>query len=759
MIMYKKLIILHNNIKYNTIKYSNSLIMIRANDYNNNENVNNENIRDLNTLNENDKRIIQPNALNIELMSHQKTLIHRMLEIEASGKVTIPNFEFTHDIIQGQVEKTAIINTNYAIIGDKVGAGKTLTTIGLIVLKKQIDDRNIEMGGGKFYSLKVNIEQNYRLRTNLIIVPHKILPQWKSAFEMYSPSLNVYTIALNKDIDNKIKIESTTKKNWNNKDVLFETEEIIYNDVNQYDVVLVSETMYKRFYRASNKYKWNRMIIDEADSIKLPSELTCKFNFLWLLTGTPSGLYNTRSHNFISKLFKDDEFSIGKYLIFKNDDDYINQSIKLPPPNRLKIRCVTPRELSLIKDLIPPSILQMINAGNTDEAIRTLNCNVDTDENILQVITKNLRDSISNKKIELDAEHKKFYAFSKDKESRIKFITTSIEKLELKYEEIKKKIYDLNDNYCPVCMSEFTNKVIVQCCKSCFCFDCLVVSLGEIHNNLCPCCRTAITHTDIHCFSSQKTVVVTKSSNNANKYELKDKLDVLVDLILNKPNGSFMVFANFMETFSKIETKLKEMNITYNILKGQATTVKKYIDEFKDKKVRVLMLNAQYFGAGMNLQMTTDLVMYHRFTAEMEEQIIGRAQRLGRKDPLNVYYLLHENESNNIDDKFKFNDQGDVHYMDWLEQNQINEENQINKLPINDDYEITTNSNKSKTMVNNDNIVCPSQIIFDIKEDVVPSQILFDFKNIVAPIEIKKSNVKITSKKDVFDFKNFEIIN
>ena len=92
------------------------------------------------------------------------------------------------------------------------------------------------------------------------------------------------------------------------------------------------------------------------------------------------------------------------------------------------------------------------------------------------------------------------------------------------------------------------------------------------------------------------------------------------------------------------------------------------------------MLNAQFFGAGMNLQMATDIIMYHRFTKEMEEQIIGRAQRLGRSinEPLNVYYLLHDNESNNIDDNFKFQDQENIHYLDWLEQQHINNNKQDN---------------------------------------------------------------------------------
>ena len=99
------------------------------------------------------------------------------------------------------------------------------------------------------------------------------------------------------------------------------------------------------------------------------------------------------------------------------------------------------------------------------------------------------------------------------------------------------------------------------------------------------------------------------------------------------------------------------------------------------------MLNAEFFGAGMNLQMTTDLVIFHRFKQEMEEQIIGRAQRLGRKTPLNVYYLIHENESSELENKFKFEDINNINYLDWISQQEetLNNKNEetVNYLNIN----------------------------------------------------------------------------
>lgn len=641
------------------------------------------------TLTDNDKKITQPLSIKIDLMNHQKTMIYKMLEIELSGIIKIPQYKmkkYTNMIYMDTTE--AEINTNVAILGDKVGSGKTLMIVSLLTIKKLIHERNIEIGGLQFYSAKIK-PSSPLIKTNLIIVPHKILPQWKDAFEKYSPNLKVYTISLNKEIDRIVNKKKELKKNWNDQELIYETEEISQSLIEKYDVVLIGETMYKRFYKSCINYRFNRILIDEADTIKLPREMNCQFNFLWLITGTPTGLFFTNKP-FISKIFKDDNLNLNSNFVIKNSDSFIEQSIKLPHPKRFKIKCITPKELEIIKDLIPPSILQMINAGNSDQAIKALNCNIDTNENILQVITKNLVDSIKNKKIELDAEYKKHYPINlqKEHEQKIKFISTHIEHLKKKYEDIKKKIYQLNDTNCPVCMGEFINPVMVACCNNTFCFDCLAVSLGELKNNKCPYCRQAIEKSQIHIFQSKN---INKSNNieenKTNKYDLKDKLEVLVDLVLNKPNGSFMIFAGYMETFHKIEKKLKELEISYHILKGQSSVVKKYINDFKEKRVRILMLNAQFFGAGMNLQMATDIIMYHRFTTEMEEQIIGRAQRLGRSinEPLNVYYLLHDNESNNIENNFKFQDNSNIHYMDWLEQ----EKN--NKLDIQMDQKILNN--------------------------------------------------------------------
>lgn len=657
-------------------------------------------------LTENDEKILQPEHISIKLLDHQRTIIYKMQQLEESG--IIKTDKNADDIDYTKKNNCININTNIGILGDKVGAGKTLTTVSLISMNKKLKDRNAIISGEQYFTLSYETK-NKKLDCNLIVVPQKILHQWNNTFKCCK-NLNVLVLEKNKDIDKIVK--KIIKKDYNNK--IIEKEEIIEEDIINYDVILIGENIIYRFYFLSTQYKWNRIFIDEADTIK---NISCiplyEFNFAWIITGTPEGL-KYRKIGSISKIFKDYKYrKIYQYFIIKNDDNYIDQSIKLPYPNRFEIKCTTPKELLIIKDLIPSNILQMINAGNSEEAIKVLNFNVDTNDNILQIITKNIKDSITNKQIELEAEHKKVYPvqFKKEHDQRIKTIENSLSKLEKKYEDIKKKIYELNDEYCPICMSNFVNPVIVDCCNNCFCFDCLAVSLGTMHNNKCVYCRQLISKSNIHVISDNNNII------SKNKYDLKEKMDVLIDIINNRPDGSIMIFANYADTFNKIEIKLKELSINYHILKGQSTIVEKNIEDFKNKKVKVLMLNAQYFGAGMNLEMTTDLIIYHRFNTEMEEQIIGRAQRYGRTTSLNVYYLLHENESNMVNNKFKFEDKTSIHYLDWLNQNNNKNENDKNENKTESDKNNKIESDKNdKTESDKNNNYKNIEEVLDISD-------------------------------------------
>jgi SNF2 family DNA or RNA helicase len=134
-------------------------------------------------LTDNDKKITQPESIKIDLMNHQKTMVYKMIDIESRGIISINDYSMKkYSNMFNVTGTTAEINTNISILGDKVGSGKTLMIITLLTVKKTIDERHIELGGSQFYSLKLK-PSSQLIKSNLIIVPHKLLPQWKDAFE------------------------------------------------------------------------------------------------------------------------------------------------------------------------------------------------------------------------------------------------------------------------------------------------------------------------------------------------------------------------------------------------------------------------------------------------------------------------------------------------------------------------------------------------------------------------------------------------
>jgi SNF2 family DNA or RNA helicase len=89
---------------------------------------------------------------------------------------------------------------------------------------------------------------------------------------------------------------------------------------------------------------------------------------------------------------------------------------------------------------------------------------------------------------------------------------------------------------------------------------------------------------------------------------------------------------------------MESNNIKFTNVNGSQARITKIIKEFREGKYQVLFLNARNMGSGLNIEAATHVVLFHRMSAELEEQIIGRAMRLGRTSKLDVVHLLHENE-------------------------------------------------------------------------------------------------------------------
>lgn len=568
----------------------------------------------LNILGTDSNKIIQPESIKINLMEHQKTAIYAMLNLEKTGIINTSQLLFYYN-----QPKNFKLKTTMGILGDIVGSGKSLIIISLITESIVPTDKVIIVDSSPNILVELQDDEYDKANTNLIIVPDHLLDQWTHFFTLSSLKLIV--------IKNK--------------------PEYSLDELKTNDVILIGCKVLPIFLEKYNKIKWARIVVDEADTIKISKKIDLNARFVWLITGTPTGLRHASCSNLTTKLVGNLKGWIYPYITIKNDDEFVKQSLKLQPPKKYIINCLTPNEINILKDIIPKSTIAMINAGNLSQAIRSLNCNEDTTENILQVVTKNIQTAIKNKKLEFESEKKKEYKgnLKIEQDNKIKKIENILNRLCDRLNSIRTNMMSLNQQYCPVCMDEFTKPTIVNCCHTVFCFQCIILCMETAEK--CPHCMKVLNKKQLNVIKNKNEIEIEDNVNN-NIIQHKKKEDALIDIIKNNIKGKYLIFSNYEGTFDLIQKKLKQEQISYGLL---TNSINETVDKFKNDDMTVLMLNATFFGAGLNLQFASDVIMFHRFTKEMEEQVIGRAQRIGRTSQLNVHYLLHDNESNNVMDE------------------------------------------------------------------------------------------------------------
>jgi len=604
-------------------------------------------------------KIDQPKNIKIQLKQHQKTGIYHMRKLEDDKYIEhsydeegflLSNYQLRTLGLQINDIKSIKLNTGYGILADKVGSGKTLMIVGLIDNKVQLPDTDKILSSALYSS--VTIRDNKKcLKTNLILVPHSLTTQWDDSFS--KSKLKYYIISKRKDIDYlefDDYIEDICEALVVNKDQCLQ----------HYDAIICSANMFADYFDKFKNTKYSRIIIDEVLQIKLPADFNWCCNFAWFVTATPSGLSYVRRH-YIKELIGG-MASYHTLLSIKNNDEYVNQSMKLPDIIYKKIMCLTPKELMIIKDFIPSEVINMINGNNIQEALKKLNCNIDTNDNIFNILTKRTNIEIEDEQAKLEYITKKNYNDPKLKEDNIKISEEKIKKLKEKLKTIKERIDSFSEDDCPICYTNDNKPVIVSCCNNIICLKCLVKL-----KNKCSFCQSQVTTDKMNILDNDfKNKIKDKEEK---KEKLKNKIENLIEIITSKKNGKFLVFSAYDETFGDgVINEFTKHKITYSTILGSVSHINNVINDFSSGKINVVMMNAKHYGSGLNLQMATDVILYHEMPKELETQVIGRAQRLGRDGSLVVNYLLHENERCNSNNDLTYENQ------DFIDQNNINED-------------------------------------------------------------------------------------
>lgn len=506
---------------------------------------------------------------------------------------------------------TYCIDLNMSIYSDMTGYGKTVSMIGLILRDKMewdVEKEHIQSFISGVYGngciVKRSLVSLKRISTNLIVAGTTIIKQWMDELE---------------ETDLRFSVVTSRKK-------------LDQMDPREYDIVLCSPSFYNYLLERFPSYAWKRFIYDEPTHTKITSMRQVIAGFIWFITATPELLLQQHrySHNFLSSIFTQYmDYNLYKNLIVKNDDDYVVKSFSLPPMIVHRHRCFQP-VFHVVKDLISDTIMEMISAGNIEGAVRCLGGN--STSNIFDLIEKDKRACIQQAEWKIE----RFQRMG-DELKVVKW-QERLQKLQHDLAQLQERTQSLiHSSPCSICLEKKKKPILLSCCQNMFCGQCVLQWSQK--NSTCPLCRRRITTENI-IYVSQDDEEAETSCEGDTPQMPPSKIDMIMRIIKNNVDSKIIVFSSFHETFDIIRETLRENEVRFGEIRGGIAMREKTIQQFKESSdLNVLFLNSMEEGAGLNLQVATDLILYHPMSDSMFTQIRGRAYRIGRTQPLHIHHL------------------------------------------------------------------------------------------------------------------------
>jgi len=492
------------------------------------------------------------------------------------------------------------LNYKYGILADKPGAGKTYVLLSMILCD--------EVKG-----------------LNIIVVPQNIYTQWIQAIKQFSDDLTFTTYVNYEDISSLYYVPELPKS-----DIIITTA-LYYN--------IVADSL-----NTSSKMIVKRVILDEIDSIDKCVQKKIDCEMMWLVSASYA---KERIENTLASSQNGINLAMEHDVTCKCEEAFVSESFALEAPKQIDYICKSSYLDLMLKDLLDDKELQAAYASDFSLIARRTYKNVaQNDKQAIDFLIKDLRMTIDGERVKLDSYVKKgtdlndIEIMNKDECTQI--ITECIDKLAHILKKIEK--YDL----CIGCLDKFedtkTNpKTRTFCCQNDMCSKCI----DNWYNKTlyCPYCRSKVErsrHTivdvgcgDVGCGSQPAEISATS----------RDKINMLLHLLRKQTGRKVIIFSDYSKIFNTITTLLNENGMRYVELDGgNVKALDKILNEYKFGGARVLMLNSAFYGCGMNLENTSDIIFFHKTDRIMYEQVIGRAQRPGRTGRLAVHNLLYLNE-------------------------------------------------------------------------------------------------------------------
>jgi SNF2 family DNA or RNA helicase len=277
----------------------------------------------------------------------------------------------------------------------------------------------------------------------------------------------------------------------------------------------------------------------------------------------------------------------------------------------------------------------MLHAGDIQGALEGLGISSHTSVTIVEAVTAYKKKELERLERLLAFKAQEEYATEQAKEAALTALQVKIDTTRQQIEAIKLRIEEASKDGCSICFDAADGPVLTPCCSKIFCANCILSWMQR--TPACPLCRTKF-HPSQLC-----AIGVSEQRGLAINSRLPKKIDALLKIINENPDGKFLIFSRYE---NPLYTLRENLEATHRVgsLQGNKDVIAHMLEDFAKGNTKILLLNSRNAAAGINIPMATHVILLHKMVQEEEKQILGRAYRMGRTEPLHFIKLLHERE-------------------------------------------------------------------------------------------------------------------
>jgi hypothetical protein len=330
---------------------------------------------------------------------------------------------------------------------------------------------------------------------------------------------------------------------------------------------------------------------------------------------------------------------------------------------------------------------------------------VASDTNVVATAVKSLEAAMSNLRAQLQYTSSRAYADEAARDAATARIEGRIGDTQKRIDNLESRLRSAD--VCPICYeTEFVNRTVSPCCSNSFCFACITTWLvggarggggREQRRGECPMCKAHIDPTKLIVVcegengagadgSAEGTSAEAAGADGAAEGTSADgaagtaegtsaagaaagsrglapfpgadgsrskieNLRALVRHFLCEAARSgaprrVLVFSDNDEVMGRVSGEvMRAEGVPHSFLKSNAAVINARAREFRDTAgVYALLTNIKYYGSGLDLSAATDIVLMHKVQDGMAAQVVGRAQRPPRTEPLRIWKFRNDIE-------------------------------------------------------------------------------------------------------------------